>query len=251
MAHTYLYRFEQHETPFPLGRHIEHDSRSRNFAFQVPAAPIRHVSVTWPHSAPVLDQAQTNSCTGNAITQLLNCDMYESVRTAHKQTWMHEAAALHIYGLGTHLDGFGSDQFYPPNDDGCTGLGVAKAAQQLGYIDRYQHCFTMTQLQAAIQTQPLIVGTSWTNSMFSPDPQTGIVAVGPLNDQTVVGGHEYLCQGIDYQLQCLVFLNSWSDKWGGGQGLSGGQFRIRFTDFNSLLADSGDIIVPHGARLPG
>lgn len=249
MPHIHLRRFDKTVTPFPLGRHVEHDSRSRDFTFAVPA---RHITrtIVWPHNAPVLDQGQTSSCTGNAISQMLNCDMFAPVRKAKHQKFLSEQAALHFYGLGTHLDGFGPDQYYPPNDDGGSGLGVAKAAVQLGYVDRYSHVFTWDQLQAAIQTQPVIVGTSWTNNMFHPDGN-GFLSPGPLVQSNIAGGHEYLCQGIDYERQALVFLNSWGPGWGAGSnaGLTPGQFRISFADFQALLADDGDIVVPHGKGL--
>jgi hypothetical protein len=161
-----------------------------------------------------------------------------------------EADAIKLYSLATQLDGFGPTQYYPPHDEGSSGLGVAKAAIQLGYIDTYQHCFTLAQVQAAIQHQPVITGTSWTESMFTPDHKTGFVRVGPLNDSSVVGGHEYLVQGIDYERDAVVCLNSWGDTWGGGAGLSPGQFRISFSDYAALLADSGDVVVPHGTGLP-
>jgi hypothetical protein len=244
-------RFEKKDTPFGLGRHVQHDSRSRGFTFAVPATPAVHKTILWPHGGEPLNQLQTEACTGNAIAQLFNCDIFEPVRVAKGHGLLAESAAMHFYGLGTHLDGGGEDQFYPPHDDGGTGLGVAKAAQQLGYIDRYLHCFTFAQLQAAIQTQPVIVGTSWTNPMFSPDPVTGLIGVGALTDATVVGGHEWLLLGIDYERTAVVGLNSWGSDWGGGPGLTPGMFRVSFNDFQALMADDGDITVPHGIGLPG
>jgi hypothetical protein len=251
MAHVNLRRFEKQDTPFPLGRHVYHDSRSRSFTFQVPATPIVHNTIIWPHSTPILNQGQKFSCTGNAAAQLLNCDLFAPARATVKalpegdpSNWLTEGDALQLYGLGTHLDGFGADQYYPPNDDGGSGLGVAKALQQLGYVDSYTHCYTFTQFQAAIQTQPVLMGTSWTNSMFTPDPVTGRITVGLLNDQTVVGGHEWVGLGIDYQTQDVVGLQSWGD-WGGGTGLNVGMFKISFAEFANLLADEGDIVVPH------
>jgi hypothetical protein len=196
----------------------------------------------------VLNQGQVGSCTGNAMAQLLNCRMFAGDRLG--KISLTEADALKLYSLATHFDGFGPDQFYPPHDDGSSGLGVAKAAAFLGYIDTYEHAFTFPQLQDAIQAQPVITGTSWTQSMFNPNPTTGFVTVGPINDQTVAGGHEYLIQGIDYELQAIVCLNSWGTGWGGGKGLTPGQFRISFTDYQALLADSGDITIPHGKNLP-
>lgn len=244
MSHVFIHKFPENDTPYPLSRHIEHDSRSRHFAFEGVAAG---VSVTWPHNTPVLNQGNVGSCTGNAMAQLLNCRMFAPCRLG--KISLNESDALHLYSIATHEDGFGPSQYYPPHDEGSSGLGVAKAATYLGYIDSYRHCFTLSQLQAAIETQPVITGTSWTNSMFQPDPKTGFVSVGPLNDSTVAGGHEYLIQGIEYNNKAIVCLNSWGTSWGGGDGLTPGQFRISFNDYESLLADQGDIIVPQSKKV--
>ena len=243
---VFVHRFEPHDTPYPLGRQVEHDERSRAFAFEAPEAPTRHDTV-WPDSAPVLDQKATSSCTGNASAQLLNTVMFAPAREAKnkRNSWLTEADALSIYSLGTHLDGFGPSQYYPPHDDGSSGLGVAKAMQQMGYIDRYSHCFSFTSFLAAIQTQPVIVGTDWTTPMFDVDSR-GFVHPGPLNDQTIQGGHEYLCRGVSFTGDWLLFRNSWGPRWGGGPGIAPGEFKMALEDFKSLLADSGDVIVPHG-----
>lgn len=205
--------------------------------------PTHHTLVTRRHGYLLI----SGNCTGNAMADLLNCKIFAPCRLG--EISLNEGNALKLYSLATHFDGFGPSQFYPPTDDGSSGLGVAKAACFLGYIDTYQHCFTFAQLQQAIQTQPVITGVSWTSPMFNPDPTTGIVTVGPLNDQTVQGGHEFLIQGVEYDWECIVCLNSWGANWGGGQGLKPGQFRISFADYTNLLADQGDIVVPQSAKM--
>lgn len=246
MTYVHTHRYAQQETPLPLGRHVEKDSRSRKFTFQA-SGPVPERSVVWPHNTPVLDQGQVGSCTGNAMAQLLNCKLFAPAR--QNKVSLTEKDALALYSAATHNDGLGASQYYPPHDEGSSGLGVAKGAVKLGYIDSYQHCFTLAQIQAAIQSQPLIVGTAWTDPMFNPDPHTGFVSPGALDDSTIVGGHEYLCQGIDYVHGALVFLNSWGPGWGGGTGLRPGQFRISFADFNNLLAADGDAVVPKSKKV--
>jgi len=254
VTHTFLHRFAKIDTPYPLSRHVEHDSRSRAFTFEADPASVVRKTVVWTHNTPVLNQGQVGSCTGNAMAQLLNCHMFAPCREG--KVSLDEKDALGLYSLATHLDGFGPDQYYPPNDQGSSGLGVAKAAQSLSYIESYLHCYTVPQFQAAIQTQPVITGTSWTSSMFTPDLSTGIITVGPLNDQTVQGGHEYLIQGVEYGRALpglsaddyVVILNSWGTSWGGGPGLSAGQARIRLSEYAKLLADQGDIIAPQSSK---
>src|SRR5271170_6286265 len=102
MPYTHVHKFAKHETPFPLGRHIDHDSRSRSFPFVVaPKTGGAQVSVTWPRNAPVLNQGQVGACVGNAMAQLLNCVMFAPCRQAvkHTEAWLNEQDALGLYSL--------------------------------------------------------------------------------------------------------------------------------------------------------
>lgn len=210
-----------------LGRVVDHDERSRSH--QAALAPVPR-SVLWGHHAPVLDQGELGSCTGNATAQLINTDPFAAVRP---KGYLVEADAVRIYELGTVLDGIPGNT-YPPTDDGSSGLGVAKAGVKLKYFSGYKHAFGFKDFCAALQLQPVIVGTTWYETMFTPS-RLGVVTPGG----EVAGGHEYLALGVDYQTQLITFLNSWSDGWG-----VGGRFLMSFKAFSKLLADQGDVTAP-------
>jgi len=230
------------DTPERLGRHIHHDSRSRDYRFGA-AQPSRDVSTRWTYSLPVLNQWNTNACTGNAMAHFLNTDYAAQARAAKKVSWCTESLALQFYSVATREEG-NPAYYYPPHDQGSDGLDVAKAAQSLGWVDRYEHCFTFNQFRAALQTQPVLMGTVWTNSMFKPDP-TGLVRVGEISDYTIAGGHEWLALGINYGTQLITGLSSWGAGWG-----NKGKFDLSFPEFESLMYTQGDVIVPHAIGLP-
>lgn len=217
-------------TPHPLGRHVEHDEQSRQYPAAMARAPR---SVLWGHHAPVLDQGDLGSCTGNAAAQLLNTDAFEHSRPSGQ--YLTEADALRIYELGTRLDNVPGA--YPPDDTGSTGIAVAKAGVRLGYFSAYKHAFGFDHFCSALQLQPVIVGTTWHDGMFKPNSKGFIRPTG-----AVAGGHEYLALGVDYTYKTLTFLNSWSSAW----GPLGGRFLMRFKDFQTLLADQGDVTAPVG-----
>jgi hypothetical protein len=219
-----------------LGRHVEHDDRSRDFRYQ--AARQAQADKLWGFSKPVLNQWDTNSCVTNTVMQFFNTDFATAFRNGHHVSWYTEGQALDAYHLATVADGISTD-IYPPNDNGTTALGGAKAAQELGLIDRYEHTFDFESFCAALQNQPVCVGTVWTNSMFDPDP-TGHLTVGPVDDSTIAGGHEYLALGINYTNELLTFLTSW-----GASFARHGQFTVSFTDFEALLNAEGDVLVLH------
>lgn len=226
-----------------LGRHVHHDSRSLDYEFVPRRAKPKQKNTFWDSAIAPLNQGDLGSCTGNATAQWLNTNFANQVRTlTNKGKALTEKDAVKIYSLGTTLD----DQpgQYPPNDDGCDGLSVAKAGVKLGYLDKYTHTFSFSALQAAIETTPVIVGTVWTNTMFNP--KNGLVKVGRLTESNMAGGHEYLCCGVDFNAEVLTFRNSWgdTDEWPGCK--PGGYFAISFTDYKKLLAEQGDVTVLHG-----
>jgi hypothetical protein len=212
-----------------LGRLVEHDPRSKLHPARRAARPR---TVLWDHHAPVLDQGELGSCTGNALAQLLNTTKFTASRP--KRKYLDERSAVDLYSVATGLDDI--DGTYPPVDTGSSGLGVAKAGVRLGYLSAYQHAFGFVHFAEAIQLQPLIVGSNWYDAMFEPDVRGFVKPVGE-----IAGGHEYLALGINYAGQYVTCLNSWSAQWG-----LRGRFRLTFADFNTLLNQDGDVTVPIG-----
>lgn len=215
------------EHAHPLGRIVDHDERSR--LYQAAKAHAQR-SVLWGHHGPILDQGDLGSCTGNAAAQLLNTDYFAASRP--ETSYLTERDALKIYELGTTLDNVPGA--YPPDDTGSTGIAVAKAGVKLGYFTGYKHAFGFAHFCAALQLQPVIVGTEWTDGMFNPTAKGFVKPTG-----AVAGGHEYLALGVDYATKTLTFLNSWSSAWG-----LQGRFHMTFAAFTTLLINQGDVTVP-------
>lgn len=231
------------DTPYRLGRHVEHDDRSRAHEFSAPRRGA-DTDKLWSFTKPVLNQGNTSSCVGNTFAQFMNTDFAALARTKLGIEWVTETQALNVYHLATIADGVTSE-IYPPADDGTSGLAGAKAAQQLGWIDRYEHAFDFDTFRSAIQVSPVCVGTLWTTAMFNADAN-GLITVGDLgdpndpNNPNIAGGHEYLGLGISYTLRQVRFLTSWGPSFG-----KRGEFMMSFDDFETLIVNQGDIVVPH------
>lgn len=228
---------------YRLGRNLRHDPRSLDYEYLPRAAKPQGRNTFWGSEARPLNQGDVGSCTGNAAAQWLNTTFADTTRRqTHVAAYLTEVDALQIYSTATKLDRIKG--VYPPDDVGSSGLAAAKAGVKLGYLDRYQHTFSFSSLQAALEQTPVIVGTVWTNTMFKP--MNGIVKVGKLVDSNIAGGHEYLACGIDYTDDVILFRNSWGDQdaWPGCK--PGGYFAVGFTDYQKLLDQQGDVTVLHG-----
>jgi hypothetical protein len=231
------------DNPYRLGRHVNHDERSRNFPFL--AAPQAPASVEWARRAPVFDQGQLGSCTGNAAAGWLGTDNavrkgLTTVTAPLPDGTLDENDAIEIYHQATVLDPYPGT--YPPDDTGSDGLSVTKVLQSMGYVDSYTHGFNFQAVLSALQVGPVLFGTNWYQGMFTPDSQ-GFVKVSG----SIAGGHEYVCVGVDVDgtlwnkgAQVLKFTNSWGTSFA-----DHGYFYMTYATAQRLLSESGDATVPH------
>lgn len=236
--------------PFRLGRHVEHDPRSLQYAHGVlPKSAIK--SVAWTRRIPILDQGSLGSCTGNAGTGLLGTDSAgrtasttvtisaagaaasHGLFTAGEHT-LDEVFAVALYSLATILDGVSGK--YPPTDTGSTGLGVGKALKALGLASGYTHAFSLAALNSALQSGPVMIGIEWLQSMFDTATDGRI-----LLDKTspIAGGHELELSKFDAATGEYWVPNSWNTSWG-----KDGWGYFTAADLAWLLSQQGDVTVP-------
>jgi hypothetical protein len=222
------------------GRILHHDERSRQYAYAAPQTAPK--SIVHRLHAGALDQGYLSACTGFAGAQWLNCAINLPARkrwnkryTGIGAGYLFSSDARRLYGAATQYDDFG--WVWPPTDQGSSGLGVAKALKKQGVISRYEWTFDFDGFLAALQRQPVLVGTAWTDGMCYPSP-SGVIHV---HTDTLdgAGGHEYLAIGINYRRKLIRIRNSWGPRW----GIAGDAY-ISFDDMKMLLAADGDVMVP-------
>lgn len=229
-----------------LGRHVQHDPRSRAFGVSEDLLPGGYTSAVHQVRIPVLDQGDLGSCTGNAAEAFVGCDpLYDAIspQVSARPTGdpvADEKQAVALYSAATRLDDVRGQ--YPPTDTGSTGVAVAKAAQKAGLISGYQHAFSLDTALKALAVSPLIVGVNWYEGFDTPDAN-GIVKISG----SVRGGHEFLLFGIDAEQQRVLARNSWGTGWG-----VQGTFSFSFDDLGRLLSEDGDatLFVPISAPAP-
>lgn len=208
-----------------LGRIVNHDERSKMFAFNT--SDIQLVNTTHERLVPIFDQGQVGSCTGNAGIGAINTvpfPLNEKVYTPD------EAGAVALYSDAEKIDG---GEGYPPEDQGSSGLSIAKVLLNAGLISGYQHTFTLNDALKALTQYPFITGVPWYSAMFSPDLDGRVHPNGILE-----GGHEIEAYRLDVDNGRIWFHNSWGTSWG-----VNGDFYLTWEDFAFLLNHQGDVTV--------
>jgi hypothetical protein len=223
---------------YGLGRRKQHDPRSIHYSI-APWPRWAVKAVDWTRRAPIFDQGDLGSCTGNAAAGLVGTDAVgytgqTSVEISSHALTVDETLAVQVYSLATQLDEYPGT--YPPDDTGSSGLGAAKALQQLGLASAYFHAFSLEALNTALQRGPVMIGVDWYNSMFEPD-KNGVI---PVNRRSgVAGGHEFVVSAYVPNSGLYRMDNSWGGSWG-----IGGSAYFRTADLQALLSADGDVTQP-------
>lgn len=220
--------------PLRLGRHVEHDERSRQYSVEtVEAAAL--VSKAWHRRGAAFNQGNLGSCTGNAMAGVVNTIPFQP----KEPQVLTEADAVSIYEAATALDNI--EGSYPPDDTGSSGLAVCKVAKQRGLISGYSHAFSIHAAITALQSGPVITGVPWYEGFDTPDADGLVKIAGQPR-----GGHEFEVPefvaepGGSYLDGLVVPYNSWGIHWG-----LHGRFKMTVRDWATLLEQQGDVTVPH------
>jgi hypothetical protein len=229
---------------YGLGRVKQHDPRSIHYSI-APWPRWAVKAVDWMRRAPIFDQGDLGSCTGNAAAGLVGTDATgytgaTSVEISNNALTVDETLAVQVYSLATQLDEF--QGAYPPDDTGSSGLGAAKALQQLGLASAYFHAFSLEALNTALQRGPVMIGVDWYNSMF--DPAAGNILTVNTRSR-LAGGHEFVVSAYDPSSGLYRMDNSWGTSWG-----ANGSAYLRTADMSKLLSADGDVTQPTLVSVP-
>lgn len=205
-----------------LGRQLVHDSKSLEYPVREPIDKSKWVTKTIEICDPEINPNQCHGeCTGVA-----KCVQMNAMGNRVEGVVFDMNAAHTFYHLATTLDPFTGE--WPPNDTGSSGLGSAKAAQQLGIGGEYRHVFDGADgvVQQIQEDRVVSCGTWWYEGMFSPDNERVIEPNGPRK-----GGHQYAAIGYDLEHD-RVLIRCW---WGDFRDVY-----IAREHLNQLLLDGGD-----------
>jgi hypothetical protein len=184
-----------------------------------PPPPPADQDVIWQLPDPVLDQGASGHCGGFGGCQWGNL--------APVDDHFRNSDGHALYYESVSIGGF------PGTEDGVESRWVAQALQARGRLDTYGFASTVDEVRSWVRSfGPVMMGTDWTEDMFTPDEHGIITPTGAW-----AGGHFWVICGDLVEEGLALCLNSWSDTWG-----QAGYFRMSWEHIAALLI---------GMRYPG
>lgn len=222
-------QLDQTAGSFRLGRHVLHDPASRLFDAAAIVKPRPLITTIHACYQPPWNQGAIGDCTMNAAAGCL-------ITSPNVGRTFSETEIQALYRVETRIDDTQIPGHWEPDDTGSTGLWSMKALKQAGLIRSYHHCFRLATVLHRLLDGPVSTGITWYESMFNTDP--GHTIEVDFTSQ-VAGGHQVCLVGLDVEREAVRVRNSWGTGWG-----DGGYAWLRFADYDRLLADHGDAVVP-------
>ena len=222
-------------TPYPLGRNVNHDPRSRLYPVRLsepPTADPATTAVKWTRVAPVFDQGNLGSCTGNALVgaleylekksnvsfeDLSRLFIYYNERVLEKSVAVDNGAEIRD-GIKTLVKrGVCSEKSWPYFISKFAVKPPAscyKEAQDHRIVE-YQRLSTLDEMRSCLAAGfPFVFGFTVYESFESQKVARSGVMPMPSRNEQVIGGHAVCGIGYNDAQKRLVVRNSWGTKWG-------------------------------------
>lgn len=209
---------------FRLGRRYAPDARDRNHLLPLTRRRASAVTAKYWTSPGVLDQGKTSQCV------VFASDKWLTTGPVYNAGFKDRTA---IYKQCQR-----ADEWPGENYDGTSVRAAFKVMQGMGLVASYQWAFTTRAVvDHLLVVGPVVMGTNWTEDMFSPDAAGYVHPTGQS-----AGGHAWCVIGAnrtkqnpDKTVGAIRAINSWGSSWG-----DGGRFWVSFADLDKLIKANGE-----------
>jgi len=210
-------------SPYPLGRVFIPDERDKKYLIEDKLTLPKTIlsSKYWDDNGWWGNQGNTSQCVGYAWAHWIEDGPIG-----------HDGVSPIIPPSLIYTEAQKVDEWVGENYEGTSVRGAAKYLRNTNKISSYLWTYDVNVLISTILTQgPVVVGTNWYSSMFTPDRNGVIRVVGRIS-----GGHAYVINGVDTNTKLFRIKNSWGKNWG-----KSGHAYISFTDMTRLIRENGEV----------
>lgn len=193
----------------------------------------------------VLDQGTEGACVGFGCTgeALASPSRWRPVDPDTPGPWAHlnpaQRGAFEVYRRAKEIDEWEGVDY-----DGTSVRAGMLVGRERGWWDGFRWALNMTELRAALELGPVVIGIEWREGMYeAPEGRLSIRG-------RVVGGHCILITGYTakhpkFNAPAYRLRNSWGKEW----GVNGSAY-IRAADLDFILFEAGgEAAVPVGRKL--
>lgn len=198
----------------------------RDAKYLLPKTTKRAAEITsrhWLSKGKTLDQGATSQCVAYSGVRLL---------TTHPIV-NKPLDPVELYGQCQTLDEWPGENY-----DGTSVRALFKALKLRGLVEEYRWARdAQSVLTHVLAKGPVVMGTTWTIDMFTPDREGYIWPVG-----RPAGGHAWLIIGANRKKQnpddtvgAVRMINSWGPNWG-----ANGRAWLSLKALQALIDDYGE-----------
>jgi hypothetical protein len=201
---------------------------NRDHRITAPAPGLEQRSRYWTPGTKVLDQGTEGACVGFGVVG-------EAMASPARRPGS-DPLAFDVYSAAKRIDEWEGVDY-----EGTSVRAGMLVGRERGWWAGFRWAFTMTELRAALEEGPVVIGCEWREGMYQTTDEGFVLTHG-----RVVGGHCLLLTGYSPNYRGSGARYRWRNSWGRGYGVNGnGYIRPEFLE-QILFAAGGEAAVPTG-----
>jgi len=215
------------------------DERNRAYRVTAPTTDLTRQTRWWTGGV-VLDQGEEGTCVGHGVVgdylaspvrgKLMPPRGFSAAEVGH-------LLAVQVFDRCAEIDEFEGVS----RQNGTSVRAGMLVGRERGWWGAFRWAFNLTELRAALEDGPVVIGVDWREDMYDTRHNGDVVVSGP-----VVGGHCLLITGYSPNYAGRGPRFRWRNSWSPSYGLNGNGYITPANLDRILFRAGGEAAVPVG-----